>query len=476
MDNADRFFINGQWVAPKGSQTHDVINPATEAVVATISLGSRDDVNDAVAAAKAAFPAFAATSIDERLALLDRIIEGYKARMGELAEAISSEMGAPASLAQKAQAPAGLGHFMSARKALAEFQAEENQGKSLVVREPIGVCAFITPWNWPMNQISCKVAPAIAAGCTCVLKPSEMAPLDALVLADILDEAGVPAGVFNLVNGDGPTVGQALAEHPDVDLISFTGSTRAGVQVAKSAADTVKRVQQELGGKSPNIILPDADLKKAVKGGVMGMMGNTGQSCNAPSRMFVHADQYDEAVEIARTTAERIRVGDPTDEETVMGPVASRIQHQRVLEYIRKGIDEGARLVTGGAEAPEGLNTGYYIRPTVFADVRGDMTIVKEEIFGPVLTIIRYDSEDEAIDMANDTPYGLSAYVWSGDAAHARQVAGRLRAGMVHINGAALDPAAPFGGYKQSGNGREWGAYGLDEFFEIKAIMGYEAA
>jgi aldehyde dehydrogenase (NAD+) len=470
------FYINGEWVAPAVPRTHEVINPATEEPVARISLGSKADVDRAVAAARAAFPAFAATSAEERADLIDRICAVYQRRMGEIAAVISEEMGAPMWLAKSAQAGSGLGHFLTAAKYLRTFEFEEIRGRTLVRKEPIGVCAFITPWNWPTNQIACKVAPALAAGCTMVLKPSEIAPLDALILAEIMHEAGVPAGVFNLVNGDGPGVGAALASHPEVDMVSFTGSTRAGVLVAQAAAPTVKRVAQELGGKSANIILPEADLERAVSSGVVQMMSNTGQSCNAPSRMFVQRGQQDQAKAIAKAAAEGVRVMDPqTAEKGAIGPLSSRMQFEKVQALIQKGIDEGATLVTGGPGRPEGMNRGYYVRPTVFADVRNDMTIAVEEIFGPVLCILPYDDEEQAIAMANDTVYGLAGYV-QGEAEHAKAVARRLRTGMVHINGAGGDLNAPFGGYKQSGNGREWGVEGMHEFLETKAVMGYAAA
>ena len=476
MEHTQEFYIDGAWVSAAHGRPHDVINPTTEAVVATIRLGTAADVDRAVKAARAAFESFSRTSRDDRVALLQSIIKVYKARMKDVAAAISSEMGAPIDLANAAQAPSGLGHLYATLAVLKEYPFEQLKGSSMIVREPFGVCGFITPWNWPINQIMCKVAPAIAAGCTSVLKPSEIAPLNAILFTEILHEAGVPKGVFNLVHGDGPTVGEALVSHPDVDLVSFTGSTRAGIQVAKRAADTVKRVAQELGGKSPNIILPDADLEKAVTAGMRHMAQNTGQSCNAPSRMFVHESQYEQAVQIAKKTAEAVTVGDASQPGVAMGPLSSRIQFERVQAFIQKGIDEGARLVTGGTGRPEGLSKGYFVKPTVFADVKPDMTIAREEIFGPVLCITPYRNEDEAVAMANDTPYGLSGYVSSGDLDHARKVAARLRTGMVHLNNAPLDPSAPFGGYKQSGNGREWGEFGFEEFLETKAVMGYQPA
>jgi aldehyde dehydrogenase (NAD+) len=467
-----QFYIDGAWVDPVTPRAHDVVNPATETAFAQVSLGSAEDVDRAVAAARGAFPSFSATSREERLALLDRIVEIMTRRSPELAQVISREMGAPMRLAAGAQVPSGVAHFTHARHVLAEYVFEETVGRSLVVREPIGVCALITPWNWPLNQIACKVAPALAAGCTMVLKPSEVAPLSAMLLAEVLHEAGVPAGVFNLVNGDGPTVGAALAAHPDVDLISFTGSTRAGIEVAKAAAPTVKRVTQELGGKSANIILDDADLKSAITGGVRGCMSNSGQSCNAPTRMFVPRAMLAEAEQFAKATVDRIVVGDPAAEGTSMGPVVSEAQYERVQELIAAGLAEGATAITGGVGRPDALRTGYYVQPTVFSGVTNDMRIAREEIFGPVLCMIPYDTLDEAIRMANDTPYGLSSYVWSGSRERAQEVARKLRTGNVHINGAPVDHAAPFGGYKQSGNGREWGEYGFEEFLEVKAIMG----
>ena len=436
-------------------------------------MGTVEDVNAAVAAARRAFETFSLTTREERIALLERVIQQYEARMPEIAQAICAEMGAPLPFALNAQAASGLEHLTTTLEVLQDFEFEELLGGTQIRREPIGVCALITPWNWPINQISCKVAPALAAGCTMVLKPSEVAPISAHLFAEVLDAAGVPSGVFNLVDGDGPTVGEALARHPDVDMVSFTGSTRAGVQVAKAAAETVKRVTQELGGKSANIILEDADLEAAVTRGVMSMMSNTGQSCNAPSRMLVPAHLYDKAVEIARRVAQRPVVGDPQRDGVTMGPVANRTQFEKIQRLLQQGIEEGASLIAGGPGRPEGLERGYFVRPTIFANVRNDMTIAREEIFGPVLTVIPYRDEEEAIRIANDTPYGLSGYVYAGDLDRARKVARRLRTGMVHLNGASTDSSAPFGGYKQSGNGREWGREGLREFLEIKAVMGY---
>jgi aldehyde dehydrogenase (NAD+) len=476
MEHVQDFYIDGAWVSAAHGRPHDVINPTTEEVVATIRLGSAADADRAVQAARQAFGSYSQCSREDRLGLLQAIIKVYKRRMNDVAAAISQEMGAPIDLAAKAQAPSGLGHLYTALAVLKDYRFEEQKGSSMILREPIGVCAFITPWNWPINQIACKVAPALAAGCTMVLKPSEIAPLNAILFAEILHEAGVPKGVFNLVHGDGPTVGEALVSHPQVDFVSFTGSTRAGVQVAKRAADTVKRVAQELGGKSANLILEDADLERAVSAGVLQLLQNSGQSCNAPSRMLVHASQYEQAVSIARRTAESVRVGAASEAGVAMGPLSSRVQFERVQDFIEKGIAEGARVITGGPGRPEGLSRGYFARPTVFADVHPDMTICREEIFGPVLCMLSYTDENEAVQLANDTPYGLSGYVSSKDLAHARRVAARLRTGMVHLNNAPLDPSAPFGGYKQSGNGREWGEAGFEEFLETKAVMGYAPA
>ncbi|MCB2114073.1 MAG: aldehyde dehydrogenase family protein [Parvularculaceae bacterium] len=471
MRDLTKFYIDGEWVDPHGAGTLDVINPATETAFARIALGDSSDVDRAVRAAQAAFPGFSNTSIEERKALLQRIIDEYLKRNEEMARAITEEMGAPKGLALHAQSASSLGHFMTAMKALDEIEFEQDKGSHWLVREPIGVCALITPWNWPMNQITCKVAPALAAGCTMVLKPSEVAPFSAHIFAEILHSAGVPKGVFNLVDGMGPEVGSAMSSHPGVDMVSFTGSTRAGVEVAKNAAPTVKRVAQELGGKSANIILDDADFKKAVSRGVMAMMNNSGQSCNAPSRMLVPAARMDEAIAIARDAAAKVRVGDPNEEGTVIGPVVNETQWNKIQALIKKGMEEGAELVAGGADRPDGLDKGYYVKPTIFARADNQMTIAREEIFGPVLTIIPYKDEDDAVAIANDTPYGLSGYVYSGDINHARKVAKRIRAGNIHLNGAGVDATAPFGGYKQSGNGREWGTHGVEEFLETKAVL-----
>tara|TARA_B100000586_G_scaffold214782_1_gene161755 strand:- start:6674 stop:8101 length:1428 start_codon:yes stop_codon:yes gene_type:complete len=470
-----QFYINGKWVDPvEGVNSFDVLNPSNEEVIGQISLGSAKDVDNAVEAAKNAFDSFSQTSVEERLGLLGKIVEIYQSRYDEIAETISQEMGAPLSLSKAAQAATGLGHFAQAMEILQGFKWENKQGKTIIRKEPIGVVGMITPWNWPINQISCKVAPALAAGCTMVLKPTEIAPLNAILFAEVLHEAGVPAGVFNLVNGDGPTVGEAMSSHPGIDMMSFTGSTRAGISVAKGAADTVKRVAQELGGKSPNIILDDADFETAVSGGAQHCFLNSGQSCNAPTRMLVPQSRHDEAKEIAKKAAETTKVGDPFSEDTTIGPVVSEVQFNKIQGLIEKGIEEGAELVAGGPGKPDGINAGYYVRPTVFAKVNNDMTIAREEIFGPVLSILPYKDEDEAVKIANDTDYGLYGYV-SGDTEHAKEVANKIRAGSVAINGAQSDFTTPFGGYKQSGNGREWGPLGFEEFLETKAVVGYSS-
>jgi len=471
-----QFYIDGRWVDPIGTGSIDVINPATEEAICAIALGSAADVDRAVAAAKAAFPAYSRWSRADRIALLQRIKDGFAARHDELARLVSQEMGAPIKMASSAQVASGPNHLAEMIKVLESFAFDSAHGTTLVTREPIGVCGLITPWNWPINQLICKVAPALAAGCTMVLKPSELSPLSALVVAEILHDAGVPPGVFNLVNGDGPTVGQAIASHPDVDMVSFTGSTRAGVLVAKAAAPTVKRVAQELGGKSPNILLPDTDWERSVTLGIARCFGNTGQSCSAATRMLVPADRHDAVAEIAARVADGYKVGSPESEDSQLGPLISQTQFDKVQRLIQSGIDAGARLVAGGLGRPEGLNRGYYVRPTVFAGVDNAMEIAREEIFGPVLSILPYDTVEQAIEIANDTPYGLNAYVQGKDLERARTVARALRAGSVHINYPPMDRGAPFGGYKQSGNGREWGEWGLAEFLETKAIVGYEAA
>ncbi|MDG2523633.1 aldehyde dehydrogenase family protein [Caulobacter segnis] len=474
MRDYTKFYIDGAWVQPSAAKTLDVINPANEAVAGRISMGSESDVDAAVMAARAAFDTFSQTSREERIDLLERIVAEYQKRYEDMAKAITEEMGAPSWLAQRAQAAMGVGHIQTAIAVLKDYRFEEDRGTTRLVKEPIGVCGFITPWNWPVNQIACKVAPALATGCTMVLKPSEVAPFSGYIFAEIMHAAGVPAGVFNLVNGDGPTVGAAISSHPEVDMVSFTGSTRAGIEVARAAAPTVKRVHQELGGKSPNIILEDADFAKAVAGGVSSVMMNSGQSCNAPTRMLVPAGKMDEVIGIAKAAAEGFNVGDPTG-NAKMGPVVSEVQWNKIQGLIQKGVDEGATLVTGGPGRPEGLNKGYYVKPTVFANVTNDMTIAKEEIFGPVVAILGYDTVDEAVTIGNDTEYGLAAYVSGSDPAKVRAVASRLRAGQVNLNGATPDLMAPFGGYKMSGNGREWGDHAFGEFLETKAVLGFNA-
>ena len=473
MTTATGFYINGKWVAPQGRGTLPVVNPATEQAIGKVQCGNATDVDLAVAAARAAFPAFADTPLADRIALLERIVDLYKSRFDDIGKAISDEMGAPLMFATRFQAGAGLSHFKENLRILKSFEFEEQRGTTRVFREPIGVAGMIVPWNWPMNQITCKVAPALAAGCTMILKPSEMAPTAAAILTDILHEAGVPAGVFNLVSGEGPVVGAAMAAHPDIDVLSFTGSTRAGIAVAMAAAPTVKRVGQELGGKSANILLDDVDIEDAVTRGVTLCFRNSGQSCNSPTRLLVPQDRLAEAAEVAARVANNLVVGDPTDASTQMGPVVNEVQWKGIQKHIHSGIDEGATLVAGGPDRPDGLDTGFYVRPTVFSDVTPDMTIACEEIFGPVLSIMGYEDEADAVQIANDTPFGLAAYVESADLDRCRAVARRLRVGMVHLNGAVADPGAPFGGYRQSGNGREWGIAGLEEFLETKSVMGY---
>lgn len=476
MAHEMQFYINGEWVDPATPHPFDVIDPSTEEAFAQISLGSKADVDRAVKAARAAFETFSQTSKQERIDLLKRILTAYKARYNDVATAITREMGAPKQLAMQAQAAIGVGHISQMIKVLEDFRFEELRGTTMIAKEPVGVVGMITPWNWPINQITCKVCPAIAAGCAMVLKPSEIAPMDAIIFAEVLHEAGVPKGVFNLVNGDGPGVGQALSSHPDIDMMSFTGSARAGILIAKAAADTIKRVHQELGGKSANILLDDVDLDRAVRKGVVDCFQNSGQSCNAPTRMFVPEALNDRAIGIAKTAAESVKVGPPDAEGTMMGPVVSQVQYDKIQGLIQAGIDEGATLVTGGTGRPEGLNRGYYVRPTVFANVQPDMRIAREEIFGPVLAMLTYQSDEDAVREANNTVYGLAAYVQSGDRARAQKIAAKMRSGNVYINYPGGDMNAPFGGYKQSGNGREWGQWGLEEFLEIKGIVGYEAA
>lgn len=473
IPDATRHYIDGQWVRAAGSMMLEVINPATEQPVAKVAMGTEGDVDRAVRAAKQAFPAFSRTSRKERIELLERILAAYKRRRNDLASCVTLEVGAPINLAKSAQTDAGYHQFSATLDALKTFKFEYKLGNSRIMREPVGVCGMITPWNWPLKQIAAKLAPALACGCTMVLKPSEVAPLNAVVLSEILHEAGVPHGVFNLVHGNGPGVGAALAGHPDVDCVSFTGSTQGGISVAKVAADSVKRVTQELGGKSPNLLLDDAEFDTAVMRGVLTMMNNSGQSCNAPSRMLVPISRLADVKTIAAQTAASIIVGDPQSQKTTMGPVVSERQWNRVQHYIERGVEEGCEVVAGGTGRPKHLNVGYFARPTVFVAPRPDLTIVREEIFGPVLTILGYQNVEEAVEMANDSVYGLSAYVSSRSLKRANAVARQLRAGNVHINGQWGNRPTPFGGYKQSGHGREGGAFGFEEFLEMKAIMGY---
>jgi aldehyde dehydrogenase (NAD+) len=469
-----KFYIDGQWVDPVELTTLDVDNPTLEQVGGKIALGSDADVDKAVKAARKAFGAWSQTTREERLDVLQALMAEYQKRAGDLADAVHEEMGAPPSLASGSQVMMGLAHLSTAIDVLKNYSFEEQHGATMVVKEPIGVCGLITPWNWPINQIACKVFPALAAGCTMVLKPSEVAPYSGQIFTEVVDAAGLPAGVYNMVFGDGPGVGTALSSHPGIDMVSFTGSTRAGIEVARNAAPTVKRVAQELGGKSPNIVLDDEAFSQSVAAGISVMMVNSGQSCNAPSRMLVPKARLDEAVTVARATAEGVKVGDLSDNSAI-GPVASRVQFEKVQGLIQKGIDEGATVVAGGPGRPDGLDTGYYVRPTVFADVNNDMTIAREEIFGPVVCILGYDDLDQAVEIGNDTDYGLYGYVSGADLDQARAIARRIRAGAVTINH-AFDISAPFGGYKQSGNGREWGEEGLDEFLESKAVLGFAPA
>lgn len=475
MQERSGFYVDGAWVTPHGTATIDLFNPATEERSGRLALGNIDDVNDAVAAARAAFPSFAGSPLQERAELLRRIAENYKRRFDDIGASISSQMGAPLKFATRFQAGAGLSHFKEMLTLLESFQFEVDHGPTRTIREPIGVCAMIVPWNWPMNQITCKVAPALAAGCTMVLKASELAPGPAVILAEILHESGVPAGVFNLVQGEGPVVGNALAAHNDVDMISFTGSTAAGISVALAAAASVKRVGQELGGKSANILLDGVDFERAVTRGVTLCFRNSGQSCNSPTRMLVPASRLSDVERIALRVAEGLRVGDPTLPDTDLGPVVSKKQWDSVQRLIRCGIDEGAKLLTGGVGLPSDLERGFFVKPTVFSEVVPSMTIARQEIFGPVLSIMGYTDVAQAVSIANDSPFGLAAYVEAPDLPLAQRVARQLRVGMVHLNGAPADPGAPFGGYRQSGNGREWGAHGLEEFTELKAVMGYGA-
>ena len=470
MKDKLQFYINGAWVESDSSEKIEVINPANEELVGHVSAGTKNDIDKAVKAANQAFTTYQHTSKDDRIELLNSVIAEYENRYDDFVQTITEEMGAPIWLSEKAQASTGIKNLHETLDALQEYQFEKKEGDYTLIREPIGVIGMITPWNWPMNQITTKVSAALAAGCTMVLKPSEISPYCAMLLAEVFDKAGVPDGVFNVVNGYGPTVGAALSDHPDVAMMSFTGSTRAGIAVAQASAVSVKRVHQELGGKSSNIILDDVvDLEKSVKGGAGHCFLNSGQSCNAPTKMLVSANNYEKAVEVAAQTANNTTVGDPQGEFRI-GPIANKAQYEKILRMIEIGIEEGATLVAGGVEKPEGYDKGYYVKPTVFANVTSDMTIAKEEIFGPVLSIIKYDSEDQAIHIANDTEYGLAGYV-QGEISHANEVARKIRAGQVIINGGARGTGAPFGGYKSSGNGREHGVHGLEECLETKAII-----
>lgn len=468
-----KFYIDGCWVEPAAPAPFGVVNPATEETFASISLGSREDVDRAVQAARRAFAVYGEASVEQRLDHLDRIIRGFRANLQELARLMTLEMGSPITFSTERQATVALFHFEEAARVLASYAFEQRMGSGIIRREPIGVCGLITPWNWPLNQVASKVAPALAAGCTVVLKPSELAPLSSIMLAEIIDEAGLPPGVFNLVNGDGPTVGEAIASHPDIDMVSFTGSTAAGIRVAKLAADGVKRVAQELGGKSANLILDDADIAASVQAGVHACYTNAGQNCQSPTRMLIPRSRRDLAFEAAKKAVAQIRLGDPLDPQTTMGPLVSRAQFDKVQDLIQSGIDEGAVLVAGGPGRPAEINRGYYVRPSVFGDVTEDMRIAREEIFGPVLSIMNYETEEEAIAIANNTPFGLAGFVQSSDPEHARKIANRIRAGRVYLNGAPFDRSLPFGGYKQSGNGREFGLFGFEEYLEVKAILGY---
>ncbi|WP_289043094.1 aldehyde dehydrogenase family protein [uncultured Aliiroseovarius sp.] len=470
------FYINGQWVAPAAANDFNVIDPSTEEVCAVISLGAQADTDAAVAAAKAAFADWGFSKKEDRLALIEKLLEVYQKRADDMAEAISMEMGAPIDLARSSQTGAGFFHTQNFLTAFKDFEFDRMLGahapNDRILYEPIGVCALITPWNWPMNQVSLKVVAAMAAGCTMVLKPSEIAPLSSIVWSEIVDEAGFPAGVYNMVNGDGVGVGTQLSTHPDVDMVSFTGSTRAGIAISKAAADTLKRVSLELGGKGANIIFDDADDKAVVRG-VRHMMQNTGQSCNAPSRMLVQRSVYDQAIETAHEAAEKVQVGPASKEGDHIGPVVSETQWNKIQDLIQAGIDEGARLITGGTGRPEGLNKGYFVKPTIFADVSNDMTIAREEIFGPVMAMIPFDTEEDAVEIANDTVYGLTNYVQTQDGARANRMARKMRSGMVEMNGTSRAPGSPFGGYKQSGNGREGGIWGIEDFLEVKAVSGW---
>ncbi|WP_018904891.1 aldehyde dehydrogenase family protein [Variovorax paradoxus] len=474
MKHYGNFYINGEWVQPLQARTHELINPATEAVFATVSLGSAQDVDRAVAAARKAFASFSESSKASRIELLEQIVRKLEARENEIMEAITTELGAPRTL--KGQTGSAVAAFRQAVTVLRDYEFESRLGNNIIRREPIGVCGLITPWNWPLQTLVTKLAASIAAGCPVVVKPSEVTPVSAILLTEVLHEAGVPPGVFNLVNGDGPTVGAAICRHPDIDMVSFTGSTRAGILVAEAAAHTVKRVCQELGGKSAHIILPDADLAGAARFNIVRGFSNSAQSCHSPSRMLVHKDQVEKVLELLTQEVAKLKVGDPQDSATTMGPVANRSQFEKIQKYIQSAIDEGARLVCGGPGLPEELDKGYYVRPTVFADVTPDMTIAREEIFGPVLSVMAYSTVDEAIEIANGTPYGLGGYVYAGDLAKGKEVGRRLRAGRIFYNGSPSNLVAPMGGYGHSGNGREVGVYGLEEYLEVKAMIGFEVA
>ena len=474
MGNESRFYIDGRWIEPDhGGETIAVVDPATEETVARVAAASASDVDKAVRAAHRAFPAYSETTREERLDLLTALREAYKKRIPAIAEAMMTEVGIPRGLAERGQVLAGARHLKEAMEALREYRFDEDWASTRIRREPIGVCALLAPWNWPMNQVTCKVGPALAAGCTMVLKPSQLSPLSAVLFAEAVDAAGVPAGVFNMVNGAGAALGDTFATHPLVDMVSLTGSTAVGGVVGAAAAPSIKRVSLELGGKSANVVFDDVDVERVVAQGVHGCMVNSGQTCNAPTRMLVARAIYDDAVQVAARVAGDLVVGDPRDAATAMGPVAGRKQFETVLGYIRAGIDEGARLVAGGLERPDGLDRGFFVRPTVFGDVTPQMRIFREEIFGPVLCITPFRDEDEAVELANASEYGLSGYVQTADLERARRVARRLRTGMVHLNGAPTDARAPFGGYRQSGNGREWGRFGLEDYLEVKAVMGY---
>jgi aldehyde dehydrogenase (NAD+) len=476
MNDCRQFYVDGEWRDAGARPQRSIVDPATELPSGSVSLGSAADVDQAVAAARRAFATYSSTSREERMALLERLGAAYMDRFEDIAQAISREVGAPIQLARGLQAQTGILHIQTYAQILRDYSFDDDRGTTLIAREPIGVCGLITPWNWPINQICVKLIPALAAGCTVVLKPSEVTPTCASILAEVMDAAGVPAGVFNLVHGLGPETGMAIAAHPDVDMVSFTGSTRAGIEVGRAAAATVKRVALELGGKSPFIVLPEADLEASVGGCTDWILLNSGQSCSAPTRLLVPAERLEEVTELARARLSAAVIGDPSSEATTVGPVVSRTQWDRVQRLIQSGIDQGARVALGGPGRPEGCERGYFVRPTLFTGVSNDMTIAREEIFGPVLCVLAYRDEQEAVAIANDTHYGLAAYVASRDLERARRVARQLRAGSVYINGAGIDPLAPFGGYKQSGNGREWGVLGLEEYLEVKSMPGYGAA